>query len=289
MQRAGAVGVALLVALFVGTGVLARASATRPLSRDIRQRYQIDTLVIERGEQGPKLCAGLVMDSYPPQCGGFPVEPFHWSDIDHEEVSYGTKWADVHLVGTFDGRAFHPTARPSPPGARSVPPEPFAPSPCPPPEGGWVIVDHSKVANEDAFAAMAYADSEPDVAAAWFTWPKGSPEGTASYRDAVVNLAFTGDLDRHAREARARWGGPLCVTRLPHTRAQLTRISDDILNRRAQAARAGIHLLGWGPDEPANVVTADVLIADGVAERWFDDRYGRGLVVLRGQLQPIGE
>lgn len=102
-------------------------------------------------------------------------------------------------------------------------------------------------------------------------------------------LAFTGDIAGRAEEARQRWGGPLCVTRMTRTRAQLNRVNDDLATpeRRADVVKAGIDLFGSGIDEPGNVVRADVLLADEAAQRWFDDRYGPGVVVLTGHLRPV--
>ncbi|MCA1842226.1 MAG: hypothetical protein LC792_03365 [Actinobacteria bacterium] len=303
--KGGLVGIGLLTALFAGTAVLAKSSAGPPGSdaRNFGQRYAIDATVLEtsnipgrRVGHGPQLCAGGIATSLPPQCGGFPVEPFRWADVVGKESLNGTTWAQVHLVGTFDGHAFHPTAPPSPPG--QPPPQPLPASPCAPPPGGWTVVDESKSTEPDLSAAFTYADSQPDIGASWGSWPKGlpeskpswpAPEGGPSHHDMVLNLAFTMDLDRHTREARARWGGALCVTQVARTRAELTRVSDDLFTADAQtqAAQHGVFLLGGGPDEPTNVVKVEVLIADEVAQRWVDNRYGPGTVVLEGRLRPI--
>jgi hypothetical protein len=286
---AGAVCVALLAGLFAATAVLTRAAATgRPGSgsRDPAQRYEIDATILESREHGPQLCAGGIAESLPPQCGEFPVEPFSWDEVDDERSLDGTTWAELHLVGTFDGHAFHPTAAPMPPSPRPAPEAP-ASSPCRPPEGGWSVVDTSKITTDDSVAAAVYANAQPDVAGVWFSWPKGPPDGKTPYRDSVVNLAFTGDLDRHEREARARWGGPLCVTYLSRTKAELSRVEETLFQADAQAGGAGVYLLGGGPDEPANVVRVEVLIADQAAQRWVDDRYGPGVVVLDGRLRPV--
>ena len=284
-RRGGVVAVGLLLALFAATAVLARQGPPYPPAQEAGQRYEVDAVVLENRDHGPQLCAGLILTSLPPQCGGVPVAPWRWSYVDGEESLGGTTWVRVRLVGTFDGRVFHPTARPAAPGP-GPPPEPPPVSPCPPPEGGWPVVDASKVGEADAYQTMTYADGQPDVAGVWFTWPKGQPDGNPSYRDAVVNLAFTGDLDRHEREARARWGGALCVTRLPRTRAALRSASNHI--SASDAESAGIHLLSWGVDEAANVVRVDVLLADHATQRWFDDRYGAGIVRLVGRLRPVG-
>ena len=101
----------------------------------------------------------------------------------------------------------------------------------------------------------------------------------------MVNLAFTGNLDHHQQETRARWGGPLCVTPMARTRAALNSASNTIST--SEATDAGIHLLSWAVDESANVVQVDVLLADQATQRWFDQRYGPGTVRLVGRLRPI--
>jgi hypothetical protein len=279
------IGAALLLTLFAATAVLASGEISRPFTDPVGQRYEVDALVLENRSHGPELCAGLIATSLPPQCRGVPVQPWHWRQVDGEESLGGTTWAHVRLVGTFDGQVFHPTARPAPIGPRP-PTEPPRSSPCPPPDGGWTVVDPSKSSEADARAAMRHADGQPDVAGAWFTWPKGEPTTPfPAYAEAVVNLAFTGDHERHQRDARARWGGPLCVTTRPRTRAALNAAANDITT--AGAAADGIHLLSWAVDEAANVVQVDVLLADDATQRWFEGRYGPGVVRLVGRLRPV--
>lgn len=285
-RRGGPVAVGLLMALFAATGVLARQGPPYPPPQQSGQRYEADAIVLENRDHGPQLCAGPILTSLPPQCGGVPVAPWRWSYVDGEESLGGTTWVGVRLVGTFDGRVFHPTARPARPAPGSEPP-PQRPlvSPCPPPAGGWSVVNAAKVRDADAYEAMGHAVGQPDVAGAWFTWPNGQPTTDPSYDGAVVNLAFTGDLDRHQHEARARWGGALCVISRPRTRAALNSVSNDISD--VDATAAGIHLLSWAADEVANDVQVDVLLADDRGQRWFDQRYGPGVVRLVGHLRPL--
>lgn len=300
-RRGGVVAVGLLAALFVTTAVIARQESPYPPGRQDGQRYEVEAMVLENRDHAAQLCAGGVLTSLPPRCGGVPVEPWSWNDVEGEESLGGTTWGSVRLVGTFDGRVFHPTARPERPHPDPKPDPPLQ-SPCPAPGGGWTVVDPTKVRDDDAYAVMRDADRQPDVAGAWFTWPNGQPtkpaagtpsghpavlevEPAPSYDQAVVNLAFTGDLGRHQRDARARWGGGLCVTALPRTRLALTAVAKDITT--TDAAAAGIHLLSWAVDEVADVVEVDVLIADERTQGWFEQRYGPGLVRLVGRLRPV--
>jgi hypothetical protein len=149
------------------------------------------------------------------------------------------------------------------------------------------VVDESKVAESDWQALVAYTGAQPDIAGMWLSWPGGPPGPESRERDAVFNLVFTQDLERHEREARARWGGPLCVSHLPRSRAELQRVQEAFFGARAEASDAGVDVLSVGPDEVANVVRAQVLIADDVAQRWVDERFGPGVIVLEGRLRPL--
>jgi hypothetical protein len=62
---------------------------------------------------------------------------------------------------------------------------------------------------------IAAARAEPDFAGAWVDGP-------------VLTLALTGDLDRHEREVRAQWGGPLCVVEHARTYADLERLQTEL-------------------------------------------------------------
>lgn len=260
-----------------------------PPRRDPKQRYEVTTTVLESPEHGPELCVGGMADSYPPQCGGVPVEPFSWADVAGEESANGTTWGQARFVGTFDGRVLQLTERPSRPRPPSPPPpnaETF-PTSCQEPAGGWVA-DRSKAGHEHLDAAVAYANAQRDVAAVWLSYPGGRPSGEYDQPgESVLNLAFTGDLDRHRRAARERWGGGLCVTSMPRPRSALSRVQDELHDARRAAERAGVHVYGSAVDEVRNVVTASVLVADAVSRHWVDERFGPGWVELDGIFRPV--
>ena len=269
------------------------AETTRPPARrDPDQKYAVTALVLENAKHGPELCVGGVATSLPPQCGGVPVTPFSWDDVDGEESQGGTTWGDARFVGTFDGRVLHLTEPPGPPEPQRGAPDSLDerfPTKCAEPAGGWVV-DSRKTGSDDLDAATAYANGRPDVAAVWLSYPDGGPAGSDDYdshEKTVLNLAFTGDLDEHRRAVRAVWGGGLCVTELPRTRASLSRAQDELTAARKEAAAAGVYLYGSGVDEIRNRVQASVLIADEIARRWVDDRFGKGVVVLKGIFRPV--
>lgn len=250
------------------------ASVGLPAGRDPAQRYEVTATVLQSPEHGPELCVGGVALSLPPQCGGPPVVPFSWDDVTGEESVNGTTWAEVRLVGTFDGVAFHPTERPATPTTASPAPEPSFPTPCQDPR----VVDPAKSSDTDQDATIAHARSQPDVAGVWLSRPGGR---------LVLNLAFTGDLARHEREARARWGGGLCVTGHARSMAELERAQQAFSDARAEAMAAGVDMYGSGIDEVRNVVTVTLLIADDASRRWVDARFGAGTYELTGSFRPV--
>ncbi|MFS0867535.1 hypothetical protein AB3M83_09435 [Microbacterium sp. 179-B 1A2 NHS] len=52
---------------------------------------------------GPELCLGGVMESYPPQCGGIPLEGWDWDGVDGAEEAPGVTWGAYAVQGTYDG------------------------------------------------------------------------------------------------------------------------------------------------------------------------------------------
>lgn len=55
----------------------------------------------------PELCLGAVAESYPPQCGGPPLEGWDWADTRGMfEQEGGTRWGEFHVTGRWDGTTF---------------------------------------------------------------------------------------------------------------------------------------------------------------------------------------
>lgn len=291
----------LLLVLAAGcaepTSSVRGAATTAPVStsaapavpgRDPAQRYEVTATVLQAPGERPQLCAGAVAESLPPQCGGPEVVPFDWATVEGEESASGTTWGTYRLVGTFDGTVFRPTEPPAAPAPASPGPDTEFPVACPSPAPG---TDPERRSDADWNATAAYARGQGDFAGLWLAWPDGVPrEGAVDgpqEASAVVNVAFTGSLDRHRAEIARRWGGAVCVTSLPRTHRELSRIQDDAFDHSDEAAAAGVELLSGGVDEVRNVVEFGVLIADGVARRWFQERYGAGAVELTGALRPV--
>lgn len=50
-----------------------------------------------------QLCLGAVMESYPPQCSGVPLDDWAWDGVDGSESSGETTWGAYAVYATYDG------------------------------------------------------------------------------------------------------------------------------------------------------------------------------------------
>lgn len=50
-----------------------------------------------------QLCMGAIMESYPPQCSGVPLEAWTWDGVDGSENSGETTWGAYAVYATYDG------------------------------------------------------------------------------------------------------------------------------------------------------------------------------------------
>ncbi|GAA2924559.1 hypothetical protein GCM10010458_02470 [Microbacterium luteolum] len=50
-----------------------------------------------------QLCLGAIMESYPPQCTGVPLDDWTWDGVDGSETSGETTWGAYAVYGTYDG------------------------------------------------------------------------------------------------------------------------------------------------------------------------------------------
>ena len=228
-------------------------------------RYTTTATVIEAPGHEPQLCTS-VAESNPPQCGeGIEVVGWYWAGLDGSEALEGTTWGEYVVIGIYDGERFTITEPPTP----YVAPEPTEPppasTPCPPPPGGWGVVDAASTTYEAQDAAVAYAEAQADYVAVWVD-------------SSILNVRFTGDLERHERALRAIWGGALCVSSGERTAAEL------------ESLRAALHdeldPLGSSVDERAGQVILQVIVDDGIQAE-LDQRYGPGLVRVHALLTPV--
>jgi hypothetical protein len=249
--------------------------------------YETNGFVLDDGS-GPVLCVGGVMESLPPQCDGIPLIGWDWDTVDGEEAAQGASWGSFTVTGTYDGATFTVLD--------AGPPQPYPDSgtigtPCPEPEGGWASPeaspDLSIATDEDISTTMHAAGDEPDFSGFWIDHveePVG--EDVVEPGGIIVNVAFTGDLDRHVARIRETWGGPLCVVQFERTHQKLRRIQDGF------AADVGDELglqVTWSSgDVTRNRVEIGVVVATEEDRRAVDERYGEGAVLLVPALTPVG-
>lgn len=248
------------------------------------QRYTVSTTVLESPEHGPQLCLGGVADSYPPQCGGPEVVGWRWDEVDGEESASGTTWGTFSVVGTWDGEQLTLTEPPGPstPGDHV---DTDLSTPCPPPPGGWQVVDASKLGGQGA--ALDDASAQPDFAGAWLDQSinpaaaEDEPDESAMNDPAklVLNLRFTGDLPRHEAEVRARWGGALCLMEADRPVQELERIQQELVEE--------LQPLSAGMDVVQGTVGITLPVPDPALQASLDERYGEGTVVVSGILRPV--
>jgi hypothetical protein len=275
-----------LVLAIAACGKSATSTTERPPSSSAGpQRYQIDATVLESPEHGPQLCAGGVLESLPPQCGGPDILGWDWATAEGEESVGGTIWGEYHLVGTYDGTTFTLTEPPAAPLLRSPAALPDFTTPCPEPPGGWDVVDPSLVTLDDYQAFSAAAQNSADYAGMWVDQSTNHDGIAGVPMKQVMNVAYTGDLDRHRAELAAVWGGPICVVSRPRAMSDLRAVATDLIGEGQRAL--GLEVLSSGVSDVDNVVTASVLVLDPDTQRRVDERYGTGVVVLDAVMQPV--
>ncbi|GAA1896313.1 hypothetical protein [Asanoa iriomotensis] len=234
-------------------------------------RYRTVGLVLENADHGPQLCFNAAL-SHPPQCGGLDIVGWSWDGLAHESAG-GTRWGSFEIVGTYDGERLTLTEPARAGGGQgTTSPMPDFSSACPPPPGGWRVVDDAKATDAALQEALALAESAPGAAGAWIDQNGGENDP----KKLVLNVRTTGEVAAHTQRLRAVWGGALCVSPARRTLAEL---------RRIQAALPDV--LNSGIDVVANQVTADVYVATDARRQELDARYGPGTVRLTGFLEPM--
>lgn len=270
--------------------------ATAPAASGEDDLYEGTGMVMETGRFGPELCLGAIAESYPPQCRGIPLEGWSWDGVDGEESAAGTTWGEFHVVGAYDGRTFTvaEASLPEDPGPPEAPEQDrFAPA-CAEPPGGWRAPDPERATPERMGRVAAAAGDEPDYAAAWVSYPhkdptKADPEDMdredMGPHDVVLNVAFTGDVERHERELRAIWGGPLCVVERGHLFRDLKAVQREL--GEVAESDLGLQVLWSDIDEVGGKVLLGVVTIDEAGRQELDRRYGEGVVEVTAQLRPV--
>ena len=247
--------------------------------------------VLESPEHGPQLCFA-VDSSLPPQCGGPDVVGWDWDAVPHESVQ-GVRWTgSVAVVGRWDGGRLlltEPPAEPTSPSSGAEQPDDDFSSPCPPPEGGWRPVDPARATEEALGGVQEALAGTSEFAGLWIDQDhlgegRTSEEIEREANDPqryVLNVRTTGDLAAYEERIRELWGGALCVSPAEHSMAELEAVAEAVPDVLPQDL-----LVGWGADVRTNRVEVGVLVVTEDVQREVHQRFGPGVVTLRGALQP---
>lgn len=232
---------------------------------------------------GAELCLGGVAESLPPQCGGPGLVGWDWADhVGDFESAAGTRWGEFVVTGSFDGTDLTPTDV-MPADEYDAPDpsdEPSFATPCPEPEGGWVV-DAQQVSRVDLDAAFRVAGELPGYAGSFVDEQRDAgdrqapidPHGSSS----IVNVSVTDDPAVAEEAIREVWGGGLCITAARYPDAELGRIQDAVNDL------PGMTSSSRGDDR----VDVSVVYDDGTIQAWVDEEYGDGVVVVSSALAPV--
>jgi hypothetical protein len=252
-------------------------SSTSVARRPQPVRYAATTTVLQNKQHGPQLCLGLVLDSLPPQCSGPDIVGWQWQHVPGVHAVNGTTWADVHVVGTFDGTRFtlmQPPALPPPSPALQPALARRSPQLCTQPTG-----------SDSAIALWLDRPSEDEIPGLVSLWVTGPGTGTPGSRFVVNVRVRPGYAARATDLIRRSYAGGLCVVEndLPRL-AALKRVSGELSTLRAASPLGAVY--GDYIDESRSVVNVMVAVASPAAERFAQQRW-HGAVALEGLLTPV--
>lgn len=264
-------------------------------------RYTGVVYVEEREESlgiGPPSCVvpEIGHDEDPPgsPCGiRIPLAAWDWEVVDGEERAEGVVWGRYRVVGTYDGETFTvesaepATDAPDPLAASEAAQDDLIAAECPEPPGGWRVLDRVRTGDRDWARADRYARRQPEYSGTWLVRDRlpNPLEPDADPAPPVIVYAFSGgDVERHAAELRAVWGGPICVVERAKGERNLDRTMDDVVDYFEASGLAWDMVDG---DPVLDVVTAQVFIVTPDLRAGLDARYGVGLVHVVGHLEPV--
>ena len=250
---------------------------------DPDQLYEGYGMVLDTPTEEPQLCLGSVEESLPPQCGGVPIEGWDWDVVEGEEAAGRTTWGDFRVVGTYDGETFTVHEAEPPKEVTDSESELFG-TPCPEPEGGWPVPDPKRASQEDASKTQVAIQEDPDFAAMWLDYydrPPGPPTETTE-GSIILNVAFTGDLERHEKQVRELWGGALCLSLHERTQRELSKVQ-----REFPVEEFGLQTLWSNLDVVRGVVQIGAVWIDAETLQRIEERYGPGVVEIIPALRPV--
>ncbi len=248
------------------------------------QLYEATGLVLDTPDGDPELCVGVVMESLPPQCEGIPIARWDWTQVDGEDKAGGTTWGTFNLVGNYERDVFtvHEAGPPESGEAEQSDPVDV---PCAEPPGGWTVADPDRASQEQVFVTQREVSREPDFAGLWIDYYNQPPGGSTEEDpgNIILTVAFTGDLERHERELRELWGGPLCLTQHDHTLQELKEIQNGF-----PGDEFDLDVLWSDIDVVRGVVEIGVVAIDAETLKNIEERYGDSAVEVNAQLKPVG-
>lgn len=86
--------------------------APAPPEGDVLATGTVMDKPLDGGGRSVELCLGAIAESYPPQCGGIPLEGWDWEAVDGEETASDHTWGAYAVTGRYDGEVFTVTADP---------------------------------------------------------------------------------------------------------------------------------------------------------------------------------
>lgn len=110
LATASMIGLLVLSGCASGPGSAAPTSSAAPSDRGLEDAVPalpegrvlgVGTVLDLSGDV--RLCLGAVMESYPPQCSGVPLDGWSWDGIDGSETSGDTTWGAYAVYASYDG------------------------------------------------------------------------------------------------------------------------------------------------------------------------------------------
>lgn len=200
-------GLAALVTLAACAGQTGTPAGTPPPSPSTDTTlFKTTGTFFETPTQPLHLCVGMILTSYPPQCGGrqLPVDGIAWPDIpDAEHVGDVRFSGDVDVQGTWDGSTFHVTsAKPA-----TIPePEPHSfGQACDTPVGVPITTPEQLASTEGVAGAL------PGVQMIWLSYLTEPDFEKENMGEAVLNVLITGDAAEAERTIRGQVDTAVCV------------------------------------------------------------------------------
>jgi hypothetical protein len=238
-------------------------------------------VVVTDDGSGPHLCfSGMTWGGGLPDplvCDDAAVAGWDW-ERDGGELSEekGVRMGTYRLVGTFDGSTFtvEEATQPDP-----APAEFDFEIPCPTPEGGWQVLDRTRVTQDDLGAAMNVASGLDVFATGAVSTPDGAP-GPRDPANTVFSAYVAGDPAVAEAAIREVWSGMLCVTRVERTEKELLALQQETLDLPG--------FIESGAGSPSNRLEITLFHDDGRIQQWLDREHGEGVVDVESVLQPVG-